>query len=978
MKKLVFLLISICCLIPGYSFAATQDIHLEWTHEYEPVEGRTVAGYYLYKEGIKVCTNNTPTDRTMDCIFESENGTFDFTLTAFCTDGFESPHSTPYPLTLLAPTEPTLLAAFVTTPTTLSGDVPFPVSFDASSASGNIASYTWDFGDNTSGSGMLTTHTYITAGTFNATLTVTDSSGTTSQKSVPVTIAPAPVAALTTTPSVLSGDAPLTISFDASTSIGDISSYTWTFGDNTSDSGMQTTHTFTTVGTFFTTLSVTSANGSISQKTVPINVTAAPVAAFTTSPTLLTGETPFTISFDASSSTGDISSYAWNFGDNSSGSGSQVSHTYDTAGSYTATLTVTGTSGATSQKNVTITATAPQTTSIYSIHLEWTYDYQPIEGRTLAGYYLYKEGVKICTSTTPTDRAMDCSFESQEGTFDFTLTAFCTDGFESPHSAPYTFTLSSTSNPDFAAIINTTPTNLSGDVPFTVLFDGSSSIGATSYAWVFGDGGAANTSPIGHTFTAAGIYTTTLTITDGMGNINATNVTVTVNEVIAENIAPTAVISSSTAMGETPFAISFYGTGSYDPDGSISAYLWNFGDGSQTATEVTTTHIYTVAGTYYASLTVTDNQGTPNTISTPVIITSQPVENQAPTARLTASVTEGTIPLEVLFDGSTSTDPENSALTYSWNFGDGSSDQGATVSHTYTSPGTFTATLTVTDDSGATASTTTAITALEGTPLFQIELGEIDINHNWTRVEFSDPFINPVVVAGPPRSNDDAPSAIRLRNITTTGFDIRIQEWDYLDGGHATETVAYLVMEQGSFTLDNGTMVEAGRFNSTDSEFNTVQFNTTFSTEPVVMTSIATFNDEATATGRLRNISTTSFEHKTQEQESSSNNRHGTETVNYIAWEPSHTSMGNITAIVDNTADKVRNRWHTIDFGIQLPTIPIFLGTMQSQDGLDPSSIRYANKSDSELQVMVMEEQSEDDETRHTSETVGYFLFYTN
>lgn len=833
------------------------------------------------------------------------------------------------------------------------------------------------FGDSASGSGSQTTHTYNTAGTFNATLTVTSSSGATSQKSVPVNVAPAPVAAFTTNPTSLSGDTPFTVSFDASTSTGDITSYAWDFGDSTSGSGSQTSHIFTSTGTFTTTLTVTSANGSTSQKAVTVNVSAAPVAVITTSPAVLTGDIPFSVSFDASSSTGNISSYSWDFGDSTSGSGSQTSHTYDTAGTYTVTLTVTSDTGSTNQQSVTVSAADPVTSDTYSVHLEWTHDYELLEGRTLAGYYLYKEGVKICTSTTPDNRVMDCSFESAAGTFDFTLTAFCTDGFESPHSSPYTFTLSSTSNPEFAAVINTTPTNLSGDVPFTVSFDGSSSIGAVSYAWDFGDGGAADTSQTDHTFTAAGTYTTTLTITDNLGHITAANVTVTVNEIIAENIAPTAVIGSSTSMGEAPFTVSFDGTGSYDTDGSISAYLWNFGDGSQTATTATTSHSYTVAGTYSASLTVTDNLGATSTITTPVIITNPVVENQAPTASLTTSITEGTIPLEVAFDGSTSTDPEDSTLTYNWNFGDGASATGATATHIYTSPGTFTATLTVTDDMGAYSSTTATITAQEETALLQIEIGEMEIDHNWTRVEFSETFINPVVVAGAPGYNGLDPCTVRLKNVNSTGFDIRIQEWDYLDGGHKAETVAYLAVEQGSFTLDDGTMVEAGQFDSNNNEFNSVQFNTTFSTEPVVMTSITTFNEEEAVTARLRNISTTSFEHKTQEQESSSH-KHGSETVNYIAWEPSQSSMGNINIIVDKTGDKVKNRWHTIDYGIQLPVIPMFLGTMQSQDGLDPSTIRYTNKTNSEIQVIVEEEQSEDDETRHTSETVGYFLFYSH
>ena len=977
MKKIILLLISLGFFIPGYSFAATQNTHIEWTYDYEPTDGRTLAGYSLYQEGVKICTNNTPTDRTMDCTFESEVGTFDFTLTAFCTDGYESPHSPPYTFTLTTPPEQELLAVFNTNPTPLIGDIPFFVSFDATTSTGDITSYNWNFGDNSSGSGSQTTHTYTTPGTFSATLTVTSANGTTRQESVLVTVTPAPIAIITTTPTTLSGNVPFTVSLDASTSTGDISSYSWNFGDNNSGSGSQTTHTFTTPGTFNTILTVTSTNGSTSQQSVTVNVLDAPLADFTTNPVSLTGDIPFTVSYDASSSTGNITSFAWDFGDNSSGSGSLSTHTYNTAGTFNTVLTTTSSNGTTSQKTVTINATTPLTPpGNYNIHLEWKYDYQPAEGRTLVGYNLYKEGVKVCTNNNPTDRAMNCSFESQAGTFNFTLTAFDTDGYESSHSSPYTFTLSSPSDPAFAANIVTAPTVLSGNAPLTVSFDGSTSIGAVSYAWAFGDGDTANGSHTNHTFTAAGTFTTTLSITDAQGLITAKNVVVTVNETSTQNTLPTAIIESSTAMGDAPLAVSFDGSGSHDNEEPISSYLWNFGDGSPTTTGSTATHSYTVAGTYSAALTVTDSQGATNTTSTPVIITGQTVENQAPTARLTASTTSGTAPLQVVFDGSTSTDPENSTLTYSWNFGDGSSAQGNTTTHTYTSTGIFTATLTVTDDIGAASSTTTTITTTDETPVFQIELGEVEIDHKWLRIDFSDPFINPVVVAGPPSRNDSDPCVVRIRNITTTGFDIRIQEWDYLDGTHAKETVAYLVMEQGNFTLDDGTMIEAGQFTSTDSNFQAIQFNTTFTTEPVVMTSIATFNEEDAVTGRLRNISTTSFEHKTQQQESL--NAHGNETGTYIAWEPSNNSIDTINIIVDKTEDKVRSRWYTVDYGEELSELPIFFGTMQSQDGSEASTVRYTNKTNTEVQIMIEEEQSLDDETWHTSETVGYFLFFSN
>jgi PKD repeat protein len=612
------------------------------------------------------------------------------------------------------------------------------------------------------------------------------------------------------------------------------------------------------------------------------------------------------------------------------------------------------------------------------IHIEWSYAYQPVEGRTLTGYYLYKEGVKVCTSNSPASSVMDCVFDSEDGTFNFTLTAFCSDGSESPHSPSYSFTLVSQPPPPPAPVASITPGTFSGVAPVTILFDGSSSTNAVSYNWTFGDGDTASGSTLGHIFSTAGTYTTTLTVSNSAGTTDSATVTVSVSEAVVQNTPPTAILSSSTAIGDAPLVITFNGSASHDAEGPISSYLWGFGDGSQTSTTSNTiSHTYTTPGTYSAFLTVIDNQGDSNTISTPAIVTTPTTENENPLAGFTVSTSQGPAPLSVTFDGSSSSDPEGGPLSYSWNLGDGNTAQGVSTSHIYTSPGSFVATLTVTDDQGATASTTTAITANLVTPPFQIELGEVEIDHNWVHIDFDNTFIAPIVVSGPPSQNDSDPAVIRMRNISATGFDIRLQEWDYQDDVHGKETVAYLVLERGNHTLDDGTMIEVGTFTSTDTSFQTVQFDTTFSTEPVLMTSIATFNEAETITSRLRNISTTSFAHKPQGQEASTSS-HASETINYIAWEPSRNKINNINVIVGKTADKVRHRWYTVNFGEELTDLPVFLGTMQSHDGKDTSAIRYADKTYTAVQVMVEEEQSKDDETRHTSEVFGYFLFSEN
>lgn len=169
------------------------------------------------------------------------------------------------------------------------------------------------------------------------------------------------------TPSTLSGKAPLEVTFDASASRdsdGSIAAYIWSFGDGSSGaSGKTTTHTFSQVGTFTVTLTVTDNLGAQSSNQQVVRVSGSdanspPVAVFSTSTT--TGEAPLSVTFDASGSSDDgtIQSYAWNFGDGSSGAGVSTAHTFQT-GTFTVTLTVTDNEGATAQQTSTITVTAP-------------------------------------------------------------------------------------------------------------------------------------------------------------------------------------------------------------------------------------------------------------------------------------------------------------------------------------------------------------------------------------------------------------------------------------------------------------------------------------------------------------------------------------------------------------------------------------------------------------------------------------------
>jgi hypothetical protein len=265
--------------------------------------------------------------------------------------------------------------------------------------------------------------------------------------------------------------------------------------------------------------------------------------------------------------------------------------------------------------------------------------------------------------------------------------------------------------------------------------------------------------------------------------------------------------------------------------------------------------------------------------------------------------------------------------------------------------------------------------AFEITSFLVIQFDEIQIDNNWKRIDFDKSFVDPIVVANSPSLNGNDPAVVRIRNIDSNGFDIRIQEWNYLDETHALETVSYLVMERGSYTLADGTKVEAGRFDTSKVDsFGSVNFNQIFQNVPIVITSIASFNGQDAVTGRLHNISTNGFEFCMQEEQLFSDG-HTIETIAFIAWEPSSGSIDGLTYEITKTGSVVNQNFHTIQFTKNFTRPPLFLADMQTADGIDTANVRWQNKNQGSVQIQIDEEQSVDSEIEHTNENVGYFIF---
>ena len=167
-----------------------------------------------------------------------------------------------------------------------------------------------------------------------------------------------------------------------------------------------------------------------------------------------------------------------------------------------------------------------------------------------------------------------------------------------------------------------------------------------------------------------------------------------------------------------------------------------------------------------------------------------------------------------------------------------------------------------------------------------LEIGEVSVKHLWKTVQLSGlrKFQNPVVIAGPPTRNGSHPCIVRIRNVTPDSFDIRLQEWMYLDETHKYETVSWMVVEAGEHIMPDGSIWQAGTFDLDGTlSWKNVSFAESFNDTPVVFTSGQTFNETDPFTVRKKNVSTAGFSAAIQEEEARKTNGHTTEIIGYLA-----------------------------------------------------------------------------------------------
>jgi KaiC/GvpD/RAD55 family RecA-like ATPase/PKD repeat protein len=226
------------------------------------------------------------------------------------------------------------------------------------------------------------------------------------------------------------------------------------------------------------------------------------------------------------------------------------------------------------------------------------------------------------------------------------------------------------------------------------------------YFWDYGDGETGTGNITTHAYADNGTYTVMLTITDNDGFNDTALDTITV-----QNRSPFAQFTESAEIVDTDMVIYFNASYSYDLDGSIVSYFWDFGDGTN-ATGKVVSHAYLDNGNYTVTLVVTDDNGATDSVNA-----TKTVLNRFPVALYTESATTVYTGQTIYFNASDSYDPDGYIVNYFWHFGDGTNNTGVTVSHIYTEDGSYTLNLTVTDDDGSSAVATHVLTILNRAPV---------------------------------------------------------------------------------------------------------------------------------------------------------------------------------------------------------------------------------------------------------------------
>ncbi|MCU0476155.1 MAG: PKD domain-containing protein, partial [Anaerolineae bacterium] len=319
---------------------------------------------------------------------------------------------------------------------------------------------------------------------------------------------------------------------------------------------------------------------------VPTNTASIPrpIAAFSADRTF--GEPPLVVRF-TDRSTGQITSYNWNFGDGSSSAERNPTHVFRQPGEYEVRLTVSGPGGQSNVSQVVDVVVNPPSAA---------FDFTPPSGTAPLTVQFTDRSVGQVTSyqwdfgdgTRSTDRNPSHTYQAQ-GTYNVFLRV------RGPGGANRARAIVTVVNPQIPApVASFQPSEATGDAPFTLQFTNTSTGQITGYLWNFGDGNtSADASPI-HQYQQPGIYNVNLTVTGPGGSSNARGV-ITVNRA---QQAPDAAFTASIVSGDAPLNVQF----TNQTTGDVTTFVWELGDGNST-NDRELTYTFTQPGTYIVRLT---------------------------------------------------------------------------------------------------------------------------------------------------------------------------------------------------------------------------------------------------------------------------------------------------------------------------------------------------------------------------------------
>jgi len=581
-------------------------------------------------------------------------------------------NTAPTPPPTNTPTIPRPIAAF--TQDRITGDVPLTVRF-FNQSSGQITGYQWQFGDGSTSTELNPTYTFRNAGVYTVTLTVSGPGGRSNvSRTINVNQGQPPVANFTADPR--SGNAPLTVRFTDS-STGVINQRTWYFGDGATSNELNPTHTYQNIGEYNVILEVRGPGGA-TQRVRKITVTQpnipAPVASFTADPT--TGDKPLIVRFTSTSS-GQINSYLWEFGNGQTSIDPNPVYLYENEGTYDVSLTVSGPGGqntATGRITVTQPVQAPDagfTANPTQGEVPLNVQFTNTSTGDITGYeWNFGDGTALSTAKDPQH------LYEFAGTYTVRLTVFGANS--TVDFAEQVITVTEPIVPPDASF-EANPEQ--GTAPLDVQFTNNSSGTQVTYAWDFGDGSTSDSQDtlLTHTYQAPGTYTVRLTASSANGTSDFAERTITVNSAL-----PNAPVANFT-VATTDLTAQFTDVST----GEVTAWAWDFGDGA-TSTEQNPAHTYAAAGTYPVTLTVS-NAGGSNSIAQNVTVTA-PLPG-APVANFTVATTDLTVQF---------TDASTGEVTaWAWDFGDGATSTEQNPAHTYAAAGTYPVTLTVSNAGGS-------------------------------------------------------------------------------------------------------------------------------------------------------------------------------------------------------------------------------------------------------------------------------------